>query len=123
MNDTETAQLILDIISKAQEGKAQPFRHILYWSEFRYYRRYQRSTKLIIKTLQLSAKNLFKEYCQDVIAGISDVTKLLAYEQLLAIAEFYEKDLETIQSMLSEYNDYLEDGNFWYSFLGGRREF
>lgn len=122
MNDAETEQLILDIITKAQKGQAQPFRSILYWREFRYYTKWVRSTKLVIKTLELSANKLFKEYCQDVIVGISEVVKLLAYSQLLDIIEFYRKDLETVQSMLIEYDDYLGDGNFWYSFLGGRRE-
>ena len=122
MTDQETTQLITNIINKALEGKAQPFRSILYWSEYRYYHRCIRSTKLIIRTLQVSAANLFKDYCQDVIDGISDVTKLLAYQQLLGIIAFYKNDLSTIQSMMLEYEDYLGEGNFWYSILGGRRE-
>jgi hypothetical protein len=121
MNDTETTQLILDIINKAQEGRAQPFRPILYWSEYRYYRGWVRSTKLVIKTLRSSAKKLFKEYCKDVTAGISELTKLLAYSQLLDIIAFYDNDLKTVQAMLADYDTYLDDGNFWYSFLGGRR--
>lgn len=122
MTDQETTLLIQDIINKAVEGKAHPFRSILYWSEYRYYRRWTFSTKIVIKTLKQAANNLFKEYCKDVIAGISDITKLLAYQQLLDIKDFYENDLSTIQSMILEYQDYLGEGNFWYSFLGGRRE-
>ena len=122
MTDQETTLLIQEIINKALEGRAQPFRSILYWSEFRYYQRWTRSTKLIIKTLKVSAKKLFNEYCKDVIAGISDITKLLAYSQILDIITFYETDLSTVQSMLLEYEDYLGEGNFWHSFLGGRRE-
>lgn len=121
MNDTEATRLILDIINKAKEGKAHPFRPILYWSEFRYYRRWIRSTKLVIRTLRSSAKKLFKEYCGDVIAGISDINKLLAYSQLLEIIAFYENDLKTVRAMLNDYDTYLGEGNFWYSFLGGRR--
>ena len=122
MTDQETTQLILDILHKAQDGKAQPFRMILYWSEFSYYRKLKSSTKLIIKTLKTSATRLFKNYCKDVIAGISDLDTILAYTQLLDIISFYELELETLQSMLTEYTEYLEDGNFWYSFLGGRRD-
>jgi len=122
MNDTTTTQLILDIINKAKEGKAHPFRYILYWSEYRYYRGWVRSTKLVIKTLRSSAKKLFKKYCKDVIAGISDITKLLAYAQLLDIITFYENDLKTVQAMLSDYDTYLSEGNFWSAFFGGRRE-
>ncbi len=122
MVDQETTLLIQDIINKALEGKAHPFRDILYWSEFRYYKGWVRSAKILIKILTSSANKLFKEYCKDVIAGISDITKLLAYEQLLDIMDFYKKDLDTVQAMLIEYEDYLGEGNFWYSFLGGRRE-
>ena len=123
MNNSDAEQLILDIITKAREGKAQQFQLIVSWSDCVYYRRYKTSTKLIIKTLQDSANNLFKEYCQDVIKGISELTKLLAYIQLLDIKAFYENELIVIQQMLDEYDNYLGDwGNFWYAFLGGRRQ-
>jgi hypothetical protein len=122
MNDTETTQLISDIITKAQEGKAHPFRYILYWSEYRYYIGWTRSTKLIIKTLRSSADRLFKKYCKNVTAGISDITKLLAYSQLLDIIAFYENDLKTVQAMIDDYDTYLREGNFWSALLGGRRE-
>ena len=122
MTDSETTQLILEILNKAREGKAHPFRPILYMSEFRYYKRWVLATKLIIKTLKTSAKKLLKDYCKDVIAGISGVTKLLAYSELLDVIAFYETDLKTVQQMLKDYDAYLDDGHFWYSFFGGRRE-
>ena len=121
MNDTETTQLIQAIINKAQEGKAQPYRTILYWSEFKYYRDLKKATKLVIGTLRISSKRLFKSYCEDVIAGISDVNKILGYTQLLDIIDFYQGELETLEAMLTDYDEYLGEGNFWYSILGGRR--
>ena len=121
MNDTETTQLIQAIINKAQEGKAQPYRTILYWSEFKYYRDLKKATKLVIGTLRISSKRLLKSYCEDVIAGISDVNKILGYTQLLDIIDFYQGELETLEAMLTEYDEYLGEGNFWYSILGGRR--
>ncbi len=123
MTDQETTSLIRDIITKAQEDQAQPFRPILYWSEFNYYRRCTLSTKVIIKLLKTSAKNLFKEYCKDVIAGISDITKLLAYQQLLDIKDFYENELSTIRAMLDDYDEYLGNfRNFVSALCGERRE-
>ena len=120
MTEQEATLIIQDIINKATEGRALIFRRILYWSEFNYYRRWAVSTKLIIKTLKQSANNLFKEYCKDVIAGISDVAKLLAYSQLLAIIAFYENDLNTVQSMLDDYDEYLGNfGNFLRAILLG----
>jgi hypothetical protein len=123
MADQETIQVIQDIINRAQEGRAFPFRTIIYWSEFQYFKGYARSNKLIIKLLRTSANNLFKEYCKDVIAGISDITKILAYAQMLDIIAFYQKELETIQDMLDDYDEYL--GNFWNfvnALFGERRD-
>ena len=123
MTDQETTLLIQDIINKALEGKAHPFRPILYWSEYRYYRRWTFSTKIVIKTLKQSANNLFKEYCKDVIAGISDITKLLAYQQLLDIKDFYETDLNTVRQMIDDYEEYTHSfGNCIRALCGERRD-
>jgi hypothetical protein len=72
--------------------------------------------------LEISAKSLFKEYCKDVIAGISDVNKLLAHSQILDIIAFYKNELNTLRQMIDDYDEYLGDGHFWYSFLGGQRD-
>lgn len=123
MNNSEANQLLLDIITQAQEGKSVEFRYITSWSEFIYYTRLSRSTKLVIKALSASADKVFKEYCKDVIAGISDINKLLAYSQLQDIIAFYNNDLAILKRMLDEYDDYLGNwGNFWHAFLGGERE-
>lgn len=122
MTESESKQLLLDIINKAQSGEHLPFRPIVCWEEFRFTSRQVKSTKLVIRTLKASAKNLYKEYCRDVIAGISEISKLLAYSELCDIIAFYEEDLKTLQLMLDEYDKYLGDwGNFWHAFLGGRR--
>ena len=122
MTDNETTLIIQDIISKAIEGRAQQFRHILYLSEFCYYCRLCISTEIIIRTLTRAANNLFKAYCKDVIAGISEITTLIAYQQLLDVIDFYKDDLETVQSMIEDYNDYLHDfRNFIWALLGERR--
>ena len=123
MTDTELTQVIQDIVTKALENKAQPFRPILYLTEFVYYYRLSISTKIVIKTLRDSAKKLFNEYCKDVINGISDVTKLLAYSQILDIKAFYENDLKTVKQMLDDYDEYLGNfRNFIGALFGERRE-
>lgn len=123
MTEQDFTQIIQDIINRAQEGRAFPFRAIRYWGEFRYFQRYARSTKIIIKVLKSSATKLFKEYCDTVIAGISDITKLLAYQQMLDIVDFYEEELKTIQAMVDDYDEYLGNfGNFVGALFGERRE-
>ncbi len=121
--DNELTTLVQDIINKALKGDSHPFRPILYWSEFMYYRGWIRATKLVIRTLKTSADKVFKDYCKDVIAGISDITKILAYRQLLDIAAFYENDLNTVQQMLNDYDEYLGNfRNFVGALFGERRE-
>ena len=123
MTDQESTLIIQEIVNKAKEGRALTFRPISYLSEFTYYYRLVISTKLVIKALKQAADNLFKEYCKDIIAGTSDFTKLLAYEQLLDIVAFYNNDLSTIQLMIIDYRDYLFSsfGSFIAAILGERR--
>ena len=91
------------------------------WREFRYYAGLAKATKVIIRMLKSSNTRLFKDYCRDVIAGISDFNKLLAYKELEDVIAFYEADLKTLNKMLDDYDEYLGQGHFWYSFLGGER--
>ena len=122
MQDTEAQQIILNIIEHAQQDKALEFKLIISWSEFRYYYRMSKSTKIIIKVLNAAAENSFKAYCRNIITGTQDFNILLAYSQICELRQFYEKDLDTIKKMLDEYDNYLGQGHFWYSFLGGERD-
>lgn len=121
MQNTESQQLLLDIIEQAKTGQLLEFRYIRSWSEFTYCWQQAKSTRLLVRTLNSSSKKLFKSYCKDVIAGISDVNKILAYAQLQDVIAFYERDLETLKRMIKDYDEYLRDGYFWYSLLGGKR--
>ena len=122
MNDNEAKQLLSDILIQAQEGQNIGFRFITSWQEFVYCWKLRRSTKLVIKTLTAAANNLFKDYCKDISSGTTDINKLLAHEQLLEVVTFYNKDMSVLKDMLDEYDKYLGQGHFWYSFLGGERE-
>lgn len=121
MQDTEAQQLLLEILNYAHEGKLIELHLITSWREFRFRQQSARATKVIIRALKESAENLFKTYCKDVSTGPADITKLLAYSELLDIIAFYKKDLDILKRMLDEYDEYLGKGHFWYSFLGGER--
>lgn len=122
MRETEAQQLLLDILNYAQEGKLLEFHLITSWAEFRFYTQRNRSTKVLIRTLRSAADNLFKTYCEDISTGSADFTKLLAFAELQKVIDFYNKDLAVVQQMLDEYDEYLGEGHFWYSLLGGERE-
>lgn len=122
MQNTDAQQILLSIIEQAEQENYTRFQFITSWDEFKFYYKKLMSTKLVIRILRTSADNLFNSYCKDVVSGTQDVSKLLAYSQLGDIKAFYERDLETIKQMLDEYDEYLGQGNFWYSFLGGERQ-
>jgi hypothetical protein len=122
MDNTEAQQLLLEIIDQAQNRRFTEFRLITSWADFRFCRKNHLATKLIISMLKDSTRNLFNAYCKDIKSGIQDIQQLLAYTEIREITAFYEKELETLQRMIDEYDDYLGHGNFWYSFLGGERD-
>jgi len=122
MQNTEAQQILLSIIEQAEQENYTLFQFITSWAEFKFYYKKLMSTKLVIRILRTSADNLFNSYCKDIANGTQDVSKLLAYSQLGDIKAFYERDLETVKQMLDEYDEYLGQGNFLYSFLGGERQ-
>lgn len=122
MIDIEAQQLLLEIIKYAEEAESSKFQFIKTWDEFKFYRQKYKSSKLVIKVMKRCANNLFKTYYRELRSGVSDVTKVLAYSQFLDIIDFYKHELDTVKLMLDDYDEYLGQGNFWYSVLGGERE-
>ena len=123
MEQNDSQQLLLAILDHAHEDLPLKFTYILSWDEYRYFQGFEKSARIVIKVLKSTADKLIKEYCKDVIAGISDITKLLAYQQLLDIKDFYETDLNTVQQMMDDYDKYLGNwGNFFRALFGERRD-
>lgn len=122
MTDTTAQQILLAIIQQAQEGRSIVPQRIMSWREFRHYGRLLRGTKVVIKVLKTAGNNLFKSYCDHVTSGVSDVNRLIAHTELQDVVAFYERDIKILKEMLDEYDKYLGQGHFWYSFLGGERD-
>jgi hypothetical protein len=121
MNDNEAQQILEEILAQAEAGQSTEFRLINSWAEFREVNRTYKANKIIVNMLKQSSKNLLNTYCKDVIAGISDVTKLIAYSQLADVIDFYQNEVKTLDEMLIEYDDYLWHGNIFYALMGGER--
>ena len=121
MQYTDAQQLVSDIIEQAKKPNTE-FTFITTWNEFRFSWSKFRTIKLIIKTLKDAAKKLFKNYYKDIITGSADVNKLLAAKQLEDIIAYYGRELDTLERMLKDYDDYLGQGHFWYSVFGGERD-
>jgi hypothetical protein len=122
MDNTEANQLLLEIIAQAENRQFTEFRLITSWAEFNQFRRNKLATKLIINMLKDSARSLLKGYCHSITLGTQDLTQLIAYTEIQDITAFYEQELLNLQKMIDEYDEYLGEGHFWYSFLGGERD-
>lgn len=121
MQTINVQQLLLKIFNTVDNEKPIEFHYIKTWQEFSYYRQYLKATKLILRILQKSSKSLFNNYCKDVVTGKATVIKILAYVRLNDAITFYNKELQVINQMLEDYDIYLGDGHFWFSFFGGQR--
>lgn len=120
--DEQSALLIISkILEQAQERKFIKFHLIDTFEEFLGYCDREYSTKVVIKLLKRTANSILKEYCKTVTSGISDVTQLLAYNQIVDAVNFYKEDLKIVDSMVDEYTKYLCQGNFLHAVLGGSR--
>ena len=122
MQSTEAQQLLTEIFERAEKDQITEFKLLTSWYSFIGCWKLHKATKLIISMLKGSSSRVFKEYCRDVSIGSATVDKLLAYKELLSVISFYERDLAVLRRMLDEYDEYLGQGHFWYSFLGGERD-
>ena len=119
--DNQDAEYLLQAILENAESKPSEFRFISSLADYGESLRLYKSTKLVIKILKSASNSIFKTYCKAVTSGISDVTQLLAFSQLDEVIAFYKQELNTINNMLDEYEEYLRHGNLLYAITGGER--
>lgn len=122
MKPEEEQQIIVDILNRAEKLEFTEFRFIGNWTAYNYFRREYKTTKLVIKMLRESADKLFKTYCKEVTLGDADLDELIAFKQLLDVKDFYEKELDILNRMLADYEDYLFHGNLLNALLGEERK-
>lgn len=121
MCNTETQQLLMNIIKYAKTAKLSEFRFIRNWSNYRFYKDQQSFLRPLVKGLYKTSKQLFKKYCKGVLAGEGNINQLLAYQQLCQITKFYQQELNIYTDMLDEYTSYLMKGHLISAFLGEPR--
>ena len=121
MINNEIQQAVLQIIEFAQTMKLTKFRFICNWSEYRYFKKKYKGYKIIIKALQKGTGRLIKNYCNSLVDGTDNFTKLVAAQQMSQVINFYAKEAETFYNMICEYEAYLTEGNFLSAFLGSPR--
>lgn len=110
--NTQSQQLLHEIINYAESGDHRSFTFINNRSEYVTLRKGNRVLKLIIKSLRSSVTKLLKDYCKEVANGDPQFTRLLMVNTLEKAIAFYEQEFSTLSNMLEEYEEYLMSGNF-----------
>lgn len=119
----DTQKLIHELILHAESEEPLEFRFIRTWSEYRTLRKSRKAMKALLKVLRQSTENLLETYCNEIEIGTAAVHKLLACRILVQTINYYERDYETLDTMLGEYELYLVSGNlFDFVWYGGRPE-
>lgn len=121
MQSKEVQQMLTIIIEHAQTKPHIEFKFLTNWSEYKYQRGKRKYLKLLLRALNSGANRLFKNYCKSLLASNSSITKLLAFNQLRQVYKYYEEELQIVNEMICEYEAYLLDGNYLWSFLGAAR--
>lgn len=115
----DTREVILQLVERALAGEHTKFERLRFFHEYIGARIVCKSTKKVVEALDCSADELFKNYCWAVRYQKADVNQLLAYKQLRQAVSFYEEELDIIENILSDYEEYLFAGNFWKAVLFG----
>ena len=118
MQEIDAQEIITQIILQAQSKEHLEFQKIQTWSEYFYYLGQKRSLRAVIRILKVCAKCTFKSHLDDILAGHSNVNKLLAYNQFEDIISYYKQEHKTVTYMINEFENYLILGGFIFSLLG-----
>ncbi len=121
MQESEAREIINQLIQQAQEGVHREVHLIHTLSEYLFYCGQARSLKVVLRVLRNSSNLVFRSYCKGVARGASNLDELLAYQQLQAIIPYYEQELQIVNDMIVEYEDYLFSGNFIPALFGASR--
>ena len=113
MQDNETQQFLTTLFERAQNGEPTPFQYLLHINEYSFCRKQRTSLKILLKVLHRTEKQIFSAYCKALSTDTADINQLLAYRQLKGIIRFYQTEYDTVDSMLTDYKNYLRAGNFF----------
>ena len=121
MQDNETQQFLTTLFERAQNGEPTPFQYLLHINEYSFCRKQRTSLKILLKVLHRTEKQIFSAYCKALSTDTADINQLLAYRQLKGIIRFYQTEYDTVDSMLTDYKNYLRAGNFFRALAGETR--
>ena len=121
MQESEAIEIINQLIMQAQEGEHTEVHLISTLSEYFFYLGQAKSLRVVLRVLRNSSNFVFKAYCRGIVIGTSNIDELLAYQQLRGIIPYYEQELEIVNDMIVEYEDYLFFGNLIPALFGASR--
>lgn len=112
---------LVQLIDRAQKKKFSEFQIIRNWAEYKAAREIRQALTAVTNCLEKSLRKVLKGYCKDIVKGTAKVDTILAYNILKDTYKFYQKELETINYTIWEYEAYLLAGNYLNAFFGAER--
>lgn len=109
--------LMSELLRQAEAGKHLDFQFLRNWQDFINARKFRYTLELVIDSVEISTKKLFKNYCLAVTKQKSDAMILIAYKTALKVLSFYREELRILKDMIDEYRAYLMSGNLLSAFL------
>lgn len=109
-------------MDKAQKGEHSKFEYIRCFRHYFAVLRMQSALKKVIKTFEEGVVKGSKLYASQVLIDKQDFNLLLSITKFDFVAEYYLKEYEILEDMKNEYKAFLEDNNWFKSFLGYYRE-
>ncbi len=115
----DSRELIIALINRAKSGEHTKFEQLRFFDDYAGARVVYSATKKVVATLEHSADRLFKNYCKAVKQQQADVNLLLAYKQFELAISFYREETRIVKDILTDYENYLSEGNFIKAFIFG----
>lgn len=112
---------LVQLIDRAQKKKFSEFQIIRNWAEYKAAREIRQALTAVTSCLEKSLRKVLKGYCKDIVKGTAKVDTILVYNILKDTYKFYQKELETINYTIWEYEAYLLAGNYLNAFFGAER--
>lgn len=111
-----------NLITVALENKHTEFEIITNMGMYNATKVFKSASKKIAAAFKHDSEELLKKYIENIKNGIDDLHTIFQYKILLTCAEFYEKEVDTAELMMYEYQSYLLGGHLIRALLGEERQ-
>lgn len=116
--EQQEAEMLKYIMQKAFTEENSKFTFIVSWQHRKAVKEYLQGMKQLVKTFNLKADMLEREYLEQILTDTQDVNLLTALVQILHCRDYYQREVDVVKDMLDEYRCYIHSGHLINTLLG-----